>query len=310
MNEKGRKNLDTLIQDIQGKGLSTINNVFFKILELIKNPDPKLSEYVDVFNNDLAASAQLIKTINSAYYKPPYKKKEILDIKQAIIRLGNDVCKEILMCSFIAPLFKSGGEIGDYYSIEKVRKGSVVSAIMAKLIYRREFSSDGNYPYLANLLKHIGISIENQFLYDDFKEAVIEKQKNLTDLTKEEDTYLGINHEEVGKEITKMWNFPHKLVCFIGYHNTPNIEDKEYKKLINDGNLNDEEHKKLVYTTRLSELVCHEQKYGYNDHSNGFLEKECKECQKELGINNSALASLEEALIKEIKNLKEAGRFF
>ena len=293
VNEKRRRNLNILNDGLKEQELSTIGDVVTKIMEIVHDPKANAADLAKIFEMDQTSSSNLLRIANSAYYNTAgiY----IDNVRTGIVRVGYQRAQEIVMSATVCDLFKDETLIGDY-SRRELWKNSMVVAVANRMIYTDVFKSDAGYPFLAGLLRNIGIVFLDQFLHNHgFRDAVLKRYENETLLIEEERKYLGITHEEIGAKIAEDWKFSDTIKYTIANHHSMEKFDRELKKLID--------------VARLSELMCFNLEIGYSDFSNSHKEA-LSSSQENLGINDAALSSLYDSLSKEVDKLQESGWFF
>ena len=278
---------------IQEQQLSTINDVIEKIMEVIGDPKSSAGDLARIYEVDQTSSANLLRIANSAYYN--VSGIYVDNIRIAIVRVGYKKAQEIVMAATVCDLFKDETLIGDY-SRRELWKNSMAAAIASRMIYTDRFKSDESYPFLAGLLRNIGIVLLDQFLHHyGFRDAISDRFENETMLVEEERKYLGITHEEIAGEIAGEWNFSNELKYIMGNHHTR-------------GKAVDKKLERLVDVIRLSELMCFNLGIGYSDFPESNREA-LSRSQEELGVDDTALSSLQNSLSDEIDKLKESKWF-
>ena len=91
-------------------------------------------------------------------------------------------------------------------------------------------------------MHNIGIIIEDQFLQNNFIDALVQSKNDRCNLLYAEKYITGYDHTDIGRAIANDWDFPDKLVVAIGNHHEPESVDEKFKK--------------LVLTTYIADYVC------------------------------------------------------
>ena len=257
---------------------------------MINDPETSAKDLENIIERDPPLSARLLRLSNSAYYSYP---KRINNIREAIILIGFNAVKELALSQKVCELFELEDSF-DGYSRILLWKHSVAVAVLSKLIYRREFRETGENAYVTGLLHDIGIIIIDQFLHTEFKyilRGITSKRKNMTEI---EDTDLGFNHTEIGKQLALNWKFPDMLAVAIGSHHNPLPAEENFKKLSN-----------VLY---ISDYICQQNKIGYCDspYKNDVI---YKKCLRELDIKENGITILMEEVKNEITKMENSGWF-
>jgi len=293
VNKKIKRNLGIIDKSLKEQQLSTISDVLEKIIKVISDPKSSAKDLARIYETDHTSSANLLRIANSAYYN--VAGIYVDNIRIAIVRVGYKTAQEIVMAATVCDLFKDETLIGDY-SRRDLWKNSMAVAIAARIIYTDRFKSDESYPFLAGLLRNIGIVLLDQFLHTyGFRDAISDRFENGTMLVEEERKYLGITHEEIAGELAEKWNFSNELKYIMTNHHTMGKEvDKKLERLVD--------------VIRLSELMCFNIELGYSDFPESYKEA-LSISQEKLGINDTALYSLQNSLSDEVDKLKESKWF-
>lgn len=221
------KKLLQLARRVDSSELASIKGVVTGIVKMINRSDSNVKDLKELIQIDPPLSAKILKVANSAYYASP---RTISEIDQAIIWIGFDALKEIVLTQKVGEIF-SNAELVEGYSREMLWKHSLAVAILVKLIYRREFGQKGETAYAAGLVHDIGIIVLDQLMHPDFVRIMGEAKKQRQTISQAESIVLGYDHADIGKVLTRHWNFPVEMCKSIGFHHEPETEDPQYARL-------------------------------------------------------------------------------
>lgn len=242
--EKDAK-LDSLIQLVETSELSSIKGIVSGVIDIINNPSSNIKDLKELIMVDPPLSAKVLRVANSVYYASP---REISEIDQAVIWIGLDALKEIVLTQKVSEIFDSSKNI-EGYSRELLWQHSLVVAMLAKMIYRREFGEKGNNAYAAGLVHDIGIIIEDQLMHEDFTLILQEANKQNKQLQVIEEKILGYDHSDIGRELSRQWNFPIELGSSVGFHH--------------DLHINEIEHARMAKTLYVADYLAFEYGFGF-----------------------------------------------
>lgn len=196
------------------KALKPIPAIIHKILAIANDPDCALADLVRIVEFDPAATANLLKTCNSAYMGLPVK---IDSVHQAVAMLGNQKVVELVMAQNLSShLMKA--QHGYRLAAGDLWKQSVASAMVARSLAERRDLTGLPAIYTAALLKDIGKVVlqdyleQRRFSIDKFLAV---KGNSFIDAEKE---HIGIDHAAIGGLIAKEWNFSDHMVFMITNH--------------------------------------------------------------------------------------------
>ena len=282
--------LNELIKRVNKSDISTIIEVIIKLLAVIRDPKSSAKDLKVIIERDLPLTARLLKRANSAYYG---FRREISSIQEAIINIGFNTVKELALTQKFGELFQKD-KIFMEYSRAALWKHSVAVALCCKSICMKEFREPGENIYTIGLLHNIGIIIEDQFLYNNFKQALKLSSKDRCNLQYAEKNILGFDHMDIGRQIADDWDFPFELVDAIGNHHEPDRGDDKFKK-----------NTLILY---ISDYFCQRNNIGYCDapYENKSLSAKYL---KELNIQEEAMDIIIEDVQEEIQKMKKGGWF-
>lgn len=196
------------------KMLHPIPSIIHKVLALAEDPDCSIGDLVHLVEHDPAATANLLKTCNSAYLGLPVKTNSV---KQAVSMLGLQKVVELVMAQNLsANMLKAqkGYQLGK----GDLWKQSVASALVARTLAERRDLYGLPAIYTAALLKDIGKVVLNEYLeskWDMVQKSLETKGYSFIEAEKES---LGIDHATLGGIIAREWNFSSHMVYMIKNH--------------------------------------------------------------------------------------------
>ncbi len=280
-------NLKVLLENVNSSYISTIKSNISKIFRVFSDPDATATELKDVIENDPPLYAKVLKYANSAYYG---SRREISEIKQAIICLGFNTVKELALTQKVCTIFEKE-EKNEQFSLLDLWKHSISVAICGRLLYRREFREKSDLIYTAGILHDIGIIIEDQFRHEQFNHIIDEAGSTNSDTIDVENRILGFNHSDIGKAIAEDWGFPEELCDAIGSHHYYSSESSLLCKVL-----------------AISEYICQAEDIGFCDTP--YIDENMYETYKsELNIENEAIDLIKEKLMLELSRMEEQGWF-
>ena len=195
------------------RNVPTLPDVFDKIIPLMESPNAGAQDIADIISSDQALSAKILRVVNSAFYGFPGR---ISNITHALIILGFDVVKGLVLSTAVFDMMKTGGLHGLW-------KHSLGCAAAAGVIARKTTASNPDEVSTSALLHDIGKVIIRIELPDEstlIDQVVAEKQIPTYDA---EEAILGFNHATVGDWLCQEWHLPAKLAEPITHHHNPNL---------------------------------------------------------------------------------------
>ncbi|MCP4548772.1 MAG: HDOD domain-containing protein [bacterium] len=211
--------------------LPTMPHVASKILELVSNPDTSATKLQRVIDSDQVLAMRILKVANSALYALPRKVKTL---QQAIVMLGFNHIRSLVLAEAIQNLFKGKSKKGDLLE-SLLWEHSVGAAIGAKCAAQICNCPLGEEAFVASLIHDVGKLILLQGdpeAYRDIVETIYIEYQPFSDLERE---YFDVEHAEVGALLAERWNLHEKLVEGIRLHHEPDGGD-QLTDLIRIGN--------------------------------------------------------------------------
>jgi HD-like signal output (HDOD) protein len=214
-----KKDPQTIINDAVNaiSHIATLPEITLKIIELVENPRSTAQDLNKLISNDPALVARILKVVNSAFYGLP---GQIGSINRAIVLLGLNAVKNIVIAASLAKLFR-GGRVSPHFSAKDLWTHSIAVGVMSKLIVQRLNNTLPDEAFLAGLIHDMGILVEMQA----FREPLVEIAERATNETIRyvdlETQVIGVDHQALGAGLTSKWKFPRSFQYVTGYHHNP-----------------------------------------------------------------------------------------
>ena len=277
-----------LLELVETSPLASIKGTVSGILALISDPAASSSALIQLIELDPPLAAKILRVANSSYYAPS---KTIGDIHQALIWIGFDTLKEIILTQKMSELYHGGTPVCGYSRLQLWRH-SLAVALLAKTIYRREFGEKGNNAYAAGLMHDIGVIVEDQLLHHEFMVLMQSMEEMPQPLSDGETSLFGYDHGLVGKGLAENWNFPAELIAGIGFHHNPQGAGEEYRL--------------FVKTIFIADYLMFEQGYGYV--AMPLPDREIlQQYVRDLGLQWYALRAIVELVREELGKIEQKG---
>jgi HD-like signal output (HDOD) protein/CheY-like chemotaxis protein len=125
---------DPGLRDLIGgvTALPTLPAIYDQLVEAVSSPDVDLSAIAAIVASDVAASVELLKLVNSAFFGLP---REIYSVADAVRLLGLDNVQALVLAS---SLFRVNEALAWVLDVENLRAQSLRRAAIARAIARRE----------------------------------------------------------------------------------------------------------------------------------------------------------------------------
>lgn len=198
--------------------------VAMQVLKMLEDPKVLPKDMAEVIQYDSAITANLLKSCNAAYFG---LSRKVSSLDEALVLLGQDALREILIASTSARFYK--GAAGDGYQLEQgdLWKHSVATAIMAKSISRHFPGVDPGTAFTAGLLHDIGKRFLSSFVASDFQKIMDRTYIDGLSFMEAEHEILGMDHAELGSLILRKWDFAEEMIEAVKMHHDPQALTKE-----------------------------------------------------------------------------------
>lgn len=200
--------------------LPSLPAVVSKVLNLMgKVRGADIATLSEIIGKDPALTARVLRVANSPFYG---FKGEISTIDRAIVVIGFDEMKSILLSTNIVNMFKKKQ---NHFSYNKFWQYSVTTAIIARFVAKTHKHNMCGDAFVSALLHEIGILIIDQYFPKEFEEIIKNVNSKKTLLASEVMT-LGVNHKDVGCWLVEKWNLPSQFSDVLQHYDSPELADK------------------------------------------------------------------------------------
>jgi len=204
--------------------------VALQVMKMLDDPQVKAKDLAEVIQYDSAITVNLLKTCNAAYFG---LSRKVSSLDDALIVVGQDILKDIIMASSSAKFYK--GAAGGGYHLEQgdLWKHSVATAVMAKLISIHFDEVEPGVAFTAGLLHDIGKRFLSSFVAEDFQKIVALAHGGESSFIEAEKEIIGMNHAELGGLILEKWEFADDLrLAVLQHHDSDALEKGQLTALL------------------------------------------------------------------------------
>jgi len=187
--------------------------------DLLRQEDTSASDLVEVLQYDVGITTNILKVCNSPYYG---LRMNVTNLQQAIVYLGNNTLREILIVSGSLEYFQ-GEQKGYEAEYGELWRHSIASAILAKQLGEQYANGDEMF-FISGLLHDVGKLILGQYVEDQYQEIIACVQEDHVPFHEAERKILGMHHGEVGGLMLQHWNFPDEVVAAAANHHADDTE--------------------------------------------------------------------------------------
>lgn len=196
--------------------------VFSQITKVVNDPGTSVAEVAGIMAEDPAMSAKVLRLANSAYFGA---RQEITHMRQAILLLGLDAVKSLVLSSSVFDMFKKHKIDAEYQ--ERFWRHSLATALAARLCIKEleAFNNlDPEVAFSAGLLHDLGKLIICCFMPDEHEQVLSFQAQSGLDSFEAERQVMGFSHPLIGRLLAENWKLPRAIQNAIGDHHDPIAE--------------------------------------------------------------------------------------
>lgn len=204
------------------KNLPPSPEILPRLQTLVKDPDSKMDDIIDLISFDSSLTAQVIRISNSAFYSGS---TPVASLEEAVNRIGLYEVYKLVSFVVTSQLFSSNMPVYKT-SARSMWQNSVISGCICKHI-SCHFTLDPDTSYLTGLLHSIGKIVINAYYIEKGIEVYSDQDDSIT--PEQEEALLGFNNSQVGAELLRMWKFREEVIEIIAKQYSPpqNISEIE-----------------------------------------------------------------------------------
>jgi len=181
-----------------------------RVLSILRQPVPSLSEVVLLVESDPALTASVLRTANSAASAPLTR---IATANNAIVRIGLSMTRRILAGAVLKETFRGSGRSG--IDADELWRHLILTALLSEGV-----SADAgarSAAFTAGLLHDVGRLAMAASEPHGYR-AVVDRAAGGANVSAAEREVFGVAHVEWGTEVARAWDFPREVVEAIEQH--------------------------------------------------------------------------------------------
>lgn len=195
--------------------LSTTPALLGKILSLVGDETKSTEDLSDLISYDPATAQRVLKVANSAFFA---HSGQIKDIHQAVLFLGLDRIKSIVVGMTVMNIFPSSGT----FRVENLWLHSYEVAFLSSVLTEKIAITMPQESFLAGLLHDIG-----RIVFYSLDHTAFQAIETTDTMLEQETTVFGCTHAEAGAWFAEDIGLPYSIVTSIKYHHKPSAAPDE-----------------------------------------------------------------------------------
>ncbi|MGA2110140.1 MAG: HDOD domain-containing protein [Syntrophorhabdales bacterium] len=211
------------------KTLPVPTSVMKRVFRIIADADSSLAQLHGVVQYDQAISAKIISIANSAYY---CRGTSIASLEKAMITVGLKETKRIIVCMvFLQGIMTRWKLRRD--DVTALWKHSLTVAHAARALAEKLATEDPEEAFTISILHDVGKVVFYGF-GDRYRALVDDASLLRQDICDFERIEYGIDHQEVGHELSIAWGFPEEFSDAILTHHNPHDGETPVIDIVRD----------------------------------------------------------------------------
>jgi putative nucleotidyltransferase with HDIG domain len=203
------------------KGVRTVSPlpaVAARLAVMMRDRDVEIGTLGEVVQYDPGITAKVIGLANSARFGAG---RQILTLKDALVRIGLDELYRLVFVSSLAPVMRRPVE-GYDLAIGQLWRHCVATALAAEAVeeYHGKVAGSG-VAFTAGLLHDVGKLVMDSLSEDYFMQIEQKADQDEKPFDEAEREILGIDHTEAGALVLEQWGFPAEMVDVVRCHHQP-----------------------------------------------------------------------------------------
>jgi putative nucleotidyltransferase with HDIG domain len=205
--------------------LPTLPIIVPEVLRLVADQHASAGDLARVIGSDQSLASRILRLANSAFYG---FRREILTINHAIVLLGFETVKNLVLASTVFDILGEG-ESGKHFDRELFWLHAAATGVAARLVARTLRIIDPEAMFVGGLLHDVGKVVLDRYFGRHYAEAARLALQRPCLIREVEVAVFNINHAEVGRWLAERWRFPAAIVEPIGFHHRPNAASPDYR---------------------------------------------------------------------------------
>ena len=215
IHKKKRVNAEHLVN--KALRLGTIPDIYYKIIAAINDSEASLNDIAGIVSKDITLSAKVLQLVNSSFYS---LRQKVDTLTWALALIGTNQLMTIVSGVSAVSFFKKIPS--KLINMVGFWEHSIACATAARLLstYFPE-RLDSERFFVAGLLHDIGRLIMVQNLSADYYDLFKQARSEEIFLFAAEAKKFGLDHSEIGAQLSSHWNLPDSLSTMIRCHHFP-----------------------------------------------------------------------------------------
>jgi putative nucleotidyltransferase with HDIG domain len=212
LNAKSRIEIWRTLKSIDN--VPTLPNVYFKLDQLLRDPNASIVKVRRVIEEDPPIVAKLLQRVNSGFYN---LSREVTNIQQAIVMIGFTEIYNLVVELSVLSMFQKMKE-NKYFNFDRFWKHSAGTARIAASLRKHIGVDFNNTEFTAGLLHDFGRLIMCLYFPEKYNRVFEYSRIYQVTLYEAEKKELAFTHAEAGFWLAKQWGLPSEVAGVMLHH--------------------------------------------------------------------------------------------
>ena len=201
----------------EGDKVTVFSSVAMQAMSIANDSEGSIAEFSELVHQDAKLAADTICLANSAVFG---KTKEIVTLRQAVVRLGFERCRNLILAASLGSVIKDFPLEHSWFQELLTQHNFRTASVATHLNHALELGFKGE-EFAAGLVHDLGRLLIAVVAKDEFQQAdPLTFDENETTLANER-LLLKTDHCELGAWYAECIGFPARFVDVIRLHHTP-----------------------------------------------------------------------------------------
>jgi HD-like signal output (HDOD) protein len=218
MNQRQKVFLEQILNEVEK--IPPLPAIAMQALQMMNDPEFSIKKLGKTLETDQALASALLRGANSSYYGLI---NPVITVQQAITYLGETTVRSLVLTASLRTHMDRPIK-GYYLTRGDLWRHAVALAMVSRIVAKKFGYRTAEEAYTAGLLCDIG-KLALEIALRSIPQDKMEWENISFDQVEKE--IFGINHPQIGAQISKRWNFPDSLQEAILFHHQPSLGDAQ-----------------------------------------------------------------------------------
>jgi HD-like signal output (HDOD) protein len=208
--------LPYMVKIEQDARLITLPEIYFRLKELLAEPDFAMAEVAILISRDPALATRVLRIINNPLNR---RIRKIESVSHAVSLLGVRQIHDIVLAASVTEAFRH--EFAAIISLKQFWRRSIYCASLLQILAEDAGVSKRDSLFVVGLLHDIGHLFMWLAFHEESQHLVVAAHKEQRPLFLLEREFFGFDYAEVGGHMLSKWGLPRSLWGPVRFHTEP-----------------------------------------------------------------------------------------